>query len=250
MSTDGDIIALIPARGGSKGVPRKNVRLLAGKPLIAYSIQSALDSQLINRVVVSTDDQEIADIAIRFGAEVPFLRPTELADDSSPEWFTWQHAIKTINKSQHHPNVSTLVCVPPTAPLRNTGDIDQTLKTLLAGDSDAVITVTPASRNPYFNMVKLDQNGYAQLVIEPDSTLHRRQDSPEIFDMTTVAYAARPSFVLSATSLFDGILEGLVIPRERALDIDTELDFEIAEFMITRFGAKNFHSSQPFENNK
>jgi len=239
MSADGGVVALIPARKGSKGVPRKNIRLLGGKPLIAHAIQSALGSSSVDRVVVSTDDQEIANVAVRFGAEVPFLRPSELSGDNSPEWLTWQHAIETIDGTGNHPPISVLVCVPATAPLRSPEDIDRCIEKLSTGDADVVITVTPANRSPYFNMVTLDENGLARLIIAPDSALYRRQDSPEVFDMATVAYAARPDFVLRATSMFDGKVEAVVVPRERALDIDTELDFEIAEFMISRAGVSN-----------
>jgi N-acylneuraminate cytidylyltransferase len=242
MPVNHDIVALIPARGGSKGVHRKNIRLLGGKPLIGHAIQSALESRLINRVVVSTDDQEIMDIAEEYGAEVPFLRPRELATDDSPEWLTWQHAIRTLDATEEHSPMLVLVCVPPTAPLRSSSDIDRCIDALLNSDADVVITVTPASRSPYFNMVTLAENGQAQLAISPDGGLHgavhRRQDAPELYDMATVAYVARPDFVLRADSLFDGNVMAVVVPKERALDIDTELDFEIAEFMISRAGGR------------
>ncbi len=125
MNPKPEIVALIPARGGSKGIPRKNIRLLAGKPLIAYSIETALESSLIDRVIVSTDDRRIADIAIEFGAEVPFIRPKNLAQDDSPEWLTWQHAIRNVD------NIEILVCISPTSPLRSVEDIDLCVQTLI-----------------------------------------------------------------------------------------------------------------------
>jgi len=238
MSDNISVVAVIPARGGSKGVPRKNIRPLGGKPLIAYAIETALACSKISRVIVSTDDQEIADISLRYGADVPFMRPAELAQDDSPEWLTWRHAIKTLDGAGGHPPISALVCVPPTAPLRSSNDINRCIETLLGSDADVVITVTPASRSPYFNMVTMDEDGQAQLVIPTDTALHRRQDAPELFDIATVAYAANPGFVLRADSLFDGNVKAVVVPKERALDIDTELDFEIAEFMISRAGVR------------
>ena len=226
------VVGFIFARGGSKGVPRKNIRPLAGKPLIAYAIETAQASELIDRVVVSTDDVEIADVAQQYGAEVPFLRPQELARDDSPEWLAWQHAIRTLEVTKDEPKMEVFVCIPPTSPLRAVEDVDACIRTLLESDADLVITVKPAERNPYFNMVVLDGAGYARLVIPPDRTIYRRQAAPPVYDMTTVAYAAWPEFVLNASSMFEGKVKAVVVPAERALDIDTELDFKFAEFLL------------------
>ncbi len=234
MSIDKNVVAVIPARGGSKGVPRKNVRPLAGKPLIAYSIETALSSTLINRVVVSTDDSEIATISRQFGAEVPFMRPAELAQDSSPEWLTWQHAIQTLTTAENKSQLDVFVCISPTSPLRTVEDVDACIQVLTESKADIVITVKQADRNPHFNMVVLDPNGYAQLAIQPDQTIYRRQDVPPVYDMTTVAYAAQPEFVLKANSIFEGKVKTVEVPTERALDIDTELDFRFAEFFLGR----------------
>lgn len=228
------VVGAIFARGGSKGVPFKNLRLLAGKPLIAHAIQSALASEAINRVIVSTDDTEIASVARQYGAEVPFMRPAELAGDQSPEWLAWQHALRTLGQeSTTVPDI--FVSIPATAPLRAVSDIDACIVALQSSDADIVITVTPADRSPYFNMVTLDVESNAQLVIRPEGSIHRRQDAPPVYDVTTVAYAARPDFVLSANSVFDGKVKAVVVPTERALDIDTELDFQFAEFLLSKF---------------
>ncbi|TAK00232.1 acylneuraminate cytidylyltransferase family protein [bacterium] len=224
--------AIIPARGGSKGLPRKNIRLLAGKPLIAYAIETALSSKLIDRVIVSTDDAEIARIAREYGAEVPFMRPQELALDDMPEWLVWRHAIQMLDPTGSSSRMDMLVCVPPTSPLRAVEDVDACIRLLQEDDVDLVITVRPAERNPYFNMVSLDERGYAQLVICPPQPVYRRQAAPEVFDITTVAYAARPEFILRADSMFEGRVKAVVVPSERALDIDTELDFKLAEFLM------------------
>jgi N-acylneuraminate cytidylyltransferase len=228
------VIAGIFARGGSKGVPRKNIRLLAGKPLIAYAIETARASELIDRVIVSTDDAEIANVALQYGAEVPFMRPSELAQDDSPEWSAWQHAIRMLEGAEGRLRLDAFVCVPPTSPLRSVEDVDACVRMLLAGDTDMVITVRPAERSPYFNMVVLDDLSYARLVIQPQQATFRRQDVPVVYDMTTVAYAARPEFVLGANSMFQGKVKAVVVPSDRALDIDTELDFRIAEFLLGR----------------
>lgn len=227
------VLAGIFARGGSKGVPRKNLRQLDGKPLIAHAIDVARRSSLISRVIVSTDDSEIADVARQYGAEVPFMRPPELAQDDSPEWLAWQHALRSLDGPYPGGQWDVFVCVPTTSPLRSVDDVDACIEALLAGDADVAITVRPAERSPYFNMVTIDHRGHAHLVMQPGSPVQRRQDAPEVFDITTVAYAATPSFVLSATSMFQGRVRAVVVPSERALDIDTELDFSIAEFLMT-----------------
>ncbi len=234
MSDKPRLLAIIPARGGSKGVPRKNLRLLAGKPLIAYAIETALASGLIDRVVVSTDDTEIAGVARQYGAEVPFMRPVELARDDSPEWLVWRHALRTLRVAEGGQRIDALVCIPPTSPLRVAADVDLCIRTLLENDADVVVTVKPAERNPYFNMVVLDEGGYARLAIQPVNPIDNRQFAPPVFDMTTVAYAARPEFVLEANSMFEGRVRAVVVPRERAVDIDTELDLTFAEFLLNQ----------------
>jgi CMP-N-acetylneuraminic acid synthetase len=228
------VVAGIFARGGSKGVPRKNVRLLGGKPLIAWAIEAARASTLINRVIVSTDDPEIAEVSSRFGAEIPFLRPAELARDDSPELLAWQHAIRTIDGVEGNPHCDVFVSVPATSPLRAVEDIDACILALLDSDADAVIAVKAAERSPYFNMVTMDPAGFVKLVIQPDGDVSRRQDAPVVYDMTTVAYAVRPAYALSAQSILQGRVRAVIVPPERALDIDTELDFAIAEYLIGR----------------
>jgi N,N'-diacetyl-8-epilegionaminate cytidylyltransferase len=225
------VVGFIFARGGSKGVPGQNIRLLAGKPLIAYAIETALASEWIDQVIVSTDDETIADVAREYGASVPFLRPPELAQDDSPEWLAWQHALRTLAANgEAEPDL--FVCIPTTAPLRAVEDLDACIRLLLDSDADLVITVKPAERSPYFNMVVLDEADYARLVIPTEQTIYRRQAAPPVYDMTTVAYAARPRFVSEASSMFEGKVKAVVVPAERALDIDTELDFKLAEFLL------------------
>ena len=232
------MLAGIFARGGSKGVPRKNLRPLAGKPLIAHAIDVARRSRLVSRVVVSTDDPEIAAVARANGAEVPFMRPVELALDDAPEWAAWQHALRTVGDPAPGVPWDAFVCIPPTSPLRTVEDVDACVQRLLDGSADIVIAVTPAARSPYFNMVTLDATGAAHLVIRPAAAVVRRQDAPQIYDMTTVAYAARPEFVLTSSSMFEGRVAAVVVPNERAIDIDTELDFAVAEFLLTSMAAK------------
>ncbi|MDA9285253.1 acylneuraminate cytidylyltransferase family protein [Pseudomonadales bacterium] len=226
-------IAFIFARGGSKGLPGKNTRMLCGKPLLAWAIECAQAVPRIRRVILSTDSEQIARVGRDFGAEVPFLRPSELASDDSPEWFAWRHALSYIEETEGQlPEV--MVSVPTTAPLRLPLDIDKCLDEYEKGGADMIITVTDAHRNPYFNMVKAKGDGSVGLVIEPVNGISRRQDAPEIYDMTTVAYAVNPTFVFSRSSHFQGKVRAVHIPTERAIDIDTLLDFEVAEILMKR----------------
>lgn len=225
------VVAFIFARGGSKGVPRKNIRLLAGRPLIAYAIETARAGRGVKRVIVSTDDAEIASVAREYGAEVPFLRPADLATDTASEWMAWQHAIREVSRNDPF---DVFLSVPTTSPLRAVEDLDACVGLLLEGGADIVVTARPSERSPYFNMVRLDERGFARLVIAPAGEVSNRQAAPKVYDLTTVAYAARPEFVLRAASLFEGAVKAVLVPPERAVDIDTELDFDIAEFLMRR----------------
>lgn len=227
------IVGFIFARGGSEGVPGKNIRLLAGKPLITYTIETAFKSEFVDRVVVSTDDEKIAQVARDFGAEVPFVRPKELAQNNSPEWLAWQHAIQTLKEQDNGRELDVFASIPPTAPLRAVEDVDNSIRTFLESDADIVITVKKAGHHPSFNMISIDENGYAKLVLPPSRTIYRRQDVSLVYDMTTVAYVANPQFIMKAKSIFDGKVKFVIIPEERAVDIDTELDFQFAEYLMT-----------------
>ena len=229
-----NIFCFIFARGGSKGILRKNIRKLAGKPLIAYSIEAGLSSDLIDKVFVSTDDLEIAEVAKKYGAEVPFMRPSDLARHDSPEWLAWQHAIREINRRQDIEKMDIFVSLPTTAPFRNVGDVDACINAFINNETDIVITVKNAGRHPSFNMVVLDDNDFACLVMPMNKVVHRRQDAPSVYDMTTVAYVGLPSFILRSGAIFEGRVMAVRIPDERALDIDTALDFEFAEFLMSK----------------
>ena len=224
-------IAFIFARGGSKGLPGKNIRHLGGKPLIAWSIELALAVNRIDRVIVSTDSEEIAAVAREYGAEVPFIRPAELARDNSPEWMAWRHALNYFRESTGAlPEV--MVSIPATAPLRHALDIENCLDEYEKGDAEMVITVTEAHRSPYFNMVKANLDGTVGLVNPSQSTIARRQDAPVVYDMATVCYVANPEFVMTHNATFEGRVKAVQVPVERAIDIDTLLDFQIAECLL------------------
>ena len=226
-------VAFIFARGGSRGVLRKNLRLLDGKPLLVHAIEAAQAAALVDRVVASTDDAEIGRVAYDAGALV-LVRPPELAADDSPEWLSWQHAIRAYSqKLAPWEEVTTFVSVPCTAPLRLPMDIDACIR-VLSGGVDAVITVTPARRNPWYNMVTINAHtGYAYLAADHGVTYERRQDAPAVYDVTTVCYAARPYYILASPRLMmPGRVAAVIVPPDRAIDIDTELDLRIAEVLM------------------
>ena len=223
--------ACIFARSGSKGIVNKNIQQFCGKPLISWTIELALKVKQINEVFVSTDSEEIAEIARMAGATTPFIRPSELATDTSPEWHSWQHFIKFLaDKDGRLPEV--FLSLPATSPLRSTVDVENCLNEFKKGRADFVVGITPSERNPYFNMVKKGEDNQVNLVIQQGEKYSRRQDTPEIFDLTTVCYVGKPSIILTKNSIFEGKVAGVEIPRERAIDIDTELDFQIAEYLF------------------
>ncbi len=229
------ILGAIFARGGSKGVPRKNIKLLKGRPLLAHSIEVGLAIPFIDRLIVSTDDEEIASVAKQYGAHVPFMRPAALAQDDSPELLAWKHAIEMVETELGHP-VDILVSIPTTSPLRHVDDVKKCIELLLDTDADIVVTATESGRSPYFNMVTIDEDHNATLVIQPDGVIVRRQQAPIVFDMTTVAYAARVSYIKSTPSIMAGKVKAVLVPKERALDIDTLLDFEVVEYFLNNRG--------------
>lgn len=226
-------VGFIFARGGSKGLPKKNVRDFCGKPLIAWAVEKALKVEKIDRVIVSTDCPEIAHIAREYGAEVPFLRPAALASDESPEWESWQHVLNFLIETEGEaPEI--MVSIPTVAPLGLASDIEVCMNEFEKNSSDIVITVTAAKRSPYFNMVKQNDQGFYELIDSKHLATRRRQDAPIVFDITTVCYVASSSFVLARKSIFEGRVKVVELPAERSIDIDSELDFKIAEFLFSQ----------------
>lgn len=224
--------AFVFARGGSKGLPGKNIRDLAGKPLIAWAVQAAAAVDRVQRVIVSTDSPEIAQVARAFGAETPFLRPAELAQDDSPEWLAWRHALTHL-KDVEGEMPQALLSVPTTAPLRTPLDLANCLTEYEQHRPDAVITVTPAHRNPWFNMVRTDDEGWTQRLLPTDRPPVRRQDGPQVWDVTTVGYVVNADFIMTHDSLFEGSVRSVQVPAERAIDIDSEFDFRVAELLLS-----------------
>jgi len=222
--------AFIFARGGSKGVPRKNIRLFNNVPLLGHSIKLAQELSVIEHVFVSTEDAEIAQVAENYSGAV-IHRPVSLALDETPEWLAWQHAIRWVE--DRYGTFDLFLSLPPTSPLRSKVDVERCV-TALDDDTDIIVAVTESRRSPWFNIVTETDSGHLRCVIESKYRLDRRQDCPLAYDLTTVAYVARPNFIKTSNGLFDGRVKGVQVPPERAVDIDTTLDFEIAEFLATR----------------
>ena len=223
--------AFIFARGGSKGLPGKNIKPLLGKPLIEYSIDIAKSSSIIDRVFVSTDDNEIAEIAIAAGAEV-ILRPNNLAEDHSPEWLAWRHGIEYAKEK--YGSFDNFISLPTTSPLRSLFDVESAILMRIEKSADICISVAEASRSPYFNMVKKSEGGFISLVNQPSVIVERRQEAPKVYDITTVVYTACPSFILNNYGLFSGRVTSIEVPKERAVDIDDIYDFLLAETIMKK----------------
>lgn len=230
------VFGAVFARAGSKGVPGKNLREVGGIPLVGRAVLIGVSSPLIDRMLCSTESVQIAEVAQNFGAEVPFLRPVTLAEDQSPEWEAWKHLADFL-VSNGASESDVLVSLPATSPLRTQKDVDDAIVELGTSQFDIVVGVSEATRNPWFNMATREATGLTSLACHSErGPIHRRQDAPVVFDMTTVVYATTLGFVLREDGIFSGRVGSVVIPRERSIDVDTELDLEIANLLLKKKG--------------
>lgn len=225
------VYAWIFARGGSKGLLRKNVRMLGDKPLIAHAIELGLKSDLIDQVFVSTDDVEIAEVSEKYGARVPFMRPAELASDQAAERLAWRHAIEWVKKSGL-PDMNVMVSLPPTSPLRTVEEVDMGIKLFCEGEADTVFAVSRSDRHPSFNMVNIKNDGTVALVLPLAKSGARRQDFPPVYNISTAFYVTSPEFVMKTDSLWAGVTRAIEIPAAHAVDIDSLMDFQLAEILL------------------
>jgi N-acylneuraminate cytidylyltransferase len=224
-----DITCFIFARGGSKGLPNKNIRPLLGKPLIQWTIETACAVPEISRIIVSTDSLEIAEVAVSCGAEVPFIRPDYLASDTAAELDAWRHAL-TFLRDEESAMPSMMVSLPVTAPLRAVEDVSNAIQLFCSTDSDLVVAVSEAQRNPYFNMLVKEHDLFK--LGNTSVYVSQRQDAPDYYDLSTVVYVAGTSFVLDCYRILDGKTRAILIPKERAVDIDDLNDFRFAELLM------------------
>jgi len=219
------VLAIIPARGGSKGIPRKNVKLLAGKPLIAWTIEEAKKSKYIDRLILSSEDEEIIKVAKEWGCEVPFIRPVELAQDDTPGIEPVLHALNTLKEKHDY-----VVLLQPTSPLRSVDDIDGCIETCLTSHAPSCVSVTEVDQHPYL-MYKIDKTGSLKLFKNQKNEIQRRQDLPLVYILNGAVYVAESSWLQQNRSFLKTLTKAHVMPRERSLDIDNEIDFRFVEFL-------------------
>ncbi|MBN1645404.1 acylneuraminate cytidylyltransferase family protein [Candidatus Woesearchaeota archaeon] len=228
------ILVTICARGGSKGIKNKNIKELAGKPLIAYTIETAKKWGKASRIICSTDSEQIAQAAKKYGAEVPFMRPTELATDTAGKLGVIRHAWKEC-KRIYNEKYDIVIDLDVTSPLRTVQDIENALAEFIHKQPDILFSVVEARKNPYFNMVELDERGYAHLSKQPNKPVLRRQDAPKVYDMNASMYFYSINFMQDeshTTTTGADRISIYVMTDINSMDIDKELDFNFIEFMI------------------
>ena len=237
------LLAIIPARGGSKRLPRKNILDLAGKPLIAWTIEAALNSKYIDRLVVSTDDQEIANISIKYGAEVPFLRPKSLATDDSPSIDTVINVLGEIEIIDQH--YDYIVLLQPTSPLRTEIDIDKAIELLEKKSADSVISVCEVDHPPHCNNT-LPDDGNMQLFFRKDNANKRSQDFDIYYRLNGAIYIVKIGRLLKEESLFlKTNTFAYCMDAYSSVDIDKEEDLVVAKCFAKNFLTnKNSRSKQ------
>lgn len=230
MNLNHKIVAIIPARGGSKGIPGKNLKLLNGKPLICYTIEEALKSKYLHQVLVSTDDELIAETSKKSGADV-IKRPYELATDSSPVIDAVFHTINTIKKDC---TPYIIVLLQPTSPFRNVSDINAAIELFLNNDCDSVISMCKVEHSPYqYFRFEDDSNRLIPLLGDKYLTI-RRQDLPDIYRPNGAIYITTFDTLHRNNSFYGGKIIPYIMPSERSIDIDEEIDLELAEILIEK----------------
>ena len=230
------VLCTICARGGSKGVKNKNIKLLQGKPLIAYTIEQARESGLFERIVISTDSDLIATVAQEYGAEVFFKRSPEMASDTAGKLEVIKDAFVR-SEEYYGTTYDYLIDLDATAPLRSAQDIIDSYQQFLNDDNDNLITAMPSRRSPYFNLVEVDGSGKVALSKKLSDGIVRRQDAPKSYDMNASIYIWKRDIIMNKNSIFLDKTGLYVMPEERSIDIDSELDFEFVEFLMRKHNA-------------
>ncbi len=218
------VLGIIPARGASKGVPRKNLKELCGKPLIAWTIEEAKKSAYIDTLVLSSEDDEIRKKAAELGCDVPFIRPHELALDDTPGIEPILHAISML------PNYDLVVMLQPTSPLRTAQDIDECIEAYMEGEYDTCVSVSEVDKTPYW-MYELNED-QKLLPILGERVVLKRQDAPVIYELNGAVYVSSKESLIEKKSFLTDNTVGYIMQKNRSYDIDTELDFKICELLI------------------
>lgn len=232
------ILAIIQARGGSKSIPKKNIYPLAGKPLIAWTIEAAKNAKLVNRVIVSTDDEEIALVSKKYGAEVPFVRPAEFATDEAKSIGLLRHALEWLKEHENY-EPDAVVQLKPTNPLRTAGHIDAAIESFFASSGiDSLLTVYKATVHPYKTW-KFNNNFITPFISENISGMKEaskmpKQMLPEVFATNSCVNVINPNTILYKNSSIGNLIKGFIMKQEDSLDINGAFDFELAEFLMAK----------------
>jgi N-acylneuraminate cytidylyltransferase len=232
------VLAVVPARGGSKGLPRKNLRLLGGKPLVAHAVAAGLAARLVQRVVCSTDDPEIAEAARLAGAEVPFLRPPELAQDSTEDLPVFVHALDWLQEQEGWAP-ELVVNLRPTSPLRRASHVDQAIRLLCDTDAESVKSVCLARQHPHKMWLFSEQTKLLQPYLKTELRLERGPDVPraeleDVYWQNGVVDVTRREVILDQRRMIGGRVAGLVTDPADSIDIDSDLDLALAELLLSR----------------
>lgn len=226
-----EVLVTICARGGSKGVPRKNIREVGGKPLIAHAIEDAKNWERDCDIIISSDDEEIRETGEKYGAEALFERPEKLATDESGKLPAIKHALRETEKAKSK-EYDIVIDLDATAPLRKPEDIERAFQKLKETDAQNVYSVYESDKNPYFNMVELDEEDYARLSKNPSDKVLRRQDTPKVYAMNAAVYVYEKDFLQSTDSIHGEKTKIIEMPEERSVDIDTPKDLKFAKFLM------------------
>lgn len=227
------VLGLIPARGGSKGIPHKNISEVAGKPLIAWSIEVAKHCSLLDRTIVSTDDLQIAEVATTYGAEVPFLRPAEFATDDTPDFPVYNHALRWLaDNENYYPDI--VVWLRPTTPLRSVEDVRNAIDIFVENGADCVRSVCLVEHHPFW-MKRLENQKLTPFINGKDEhTYYQRQLLPPVYRLNGAIDVVRRTTIVKKGFAYGGEMFGYVMPPERSIDIDNALDMVIAEHLLLR----------------
>jgi N-acylneuraminate cytidylyltransferase len=220
------ILAIIPARGGSKGIPRKNIRMLVGKPLIAWTIEEAKKSKYIDRLILSSEDEEIIKVAQEWGCEVPFIRPAALANDETPGIEPILHAINTLQEKYDY-----VVLLQPTSPLRLADDIDGCIETCLFYSSPSCVSVAEVDQHPYL-MYSIDKTESMSPLLNREVENCRRQDFLVVYILNGAVYVAASAWLQQNRSFLSSSTKAYIMPKERSLDIDDDRDLFLCEMLF------------------
>jgi len=230
-----NIVGIIPARGGSKGIPRKNIRKLAGKPLLTYTAEAAFGSKLLNRIILSTEDEEIKQLGLKLGLDVPFIRPAKLAEDNTPSLPVIQHAVRTLEVDENYRSY-VIVVLQPTSPLRTSEHIDEALEIFLSENADSLVSVTEVTHNmnPY-SVMRLKKDGTIEPFLKYDENKNLRQVKPVFYARNGAAiYICSYECLIDKNSLFGDSTLPYFMKKEDSFDLDDEVDWFVLESILQK----------------